>query len=88
MYFVYLLECADKSLYTGITTDLKRRLAEHKKGEGGHYTNSRGIVKVVHAEEYPDRSAALKREAEIKSWRRFKKLNLIKPKRSKTAYLE
>ena len=78
MYLVYILQCGDKSLYTGITTDLKRRFAEHKAGEGGHYTSSRRAVKIVYTEQHPDRSSASKREAEIKSWHREKKLNLIK----------
>ena len=78
MYLVYILECGDRSLYTGITTDLGRRFAEHKAGEGGHYTSSRRAVKIVYTEQHPDRSSASKREAEIKSWHREKKLNLIK----------
>ncbi|MEK7505518.1 MAG: GIY-YIG nuclease family protein [Patescibacteria group bacterium] len=76
-YFVYILECADKSLYTGITTDIKRRFTEHKNGEGGRYTRSRGVEKIIYTEKHPDRSSASKREAEIKSWRREKKLSLI-----------
>jgi putative endonuclease len=77
MYFLYLIECKDGSLYTGITTDLERRFAEHKKGIGGNYTRSREVVCIAHSEQYPDRSSASKREAEIKSWRREKKLDLI-----------
>lgn len=77
MYFVYMLECKDGSLYTGITTDVSRRFAEHKKGIGGHYTSAKEVVRVVHTEEYPDRSRASKREAEIKGWNREKKLDLI-----------
>ena len=77
MYFVYLLECEDGSLYTGITTNIARRFAEHKKGLGGHYTSAKRAVKIVYTEHYPDRSAASKREAELKSWRREKKLALV-----------
>ena len=77
MYFVYLIECKDGSLYTGITTNIERRFAEHKTGIGGHYTKSKEVVRVVYTEQYPDRSSALKREAQIKGWRREKKLNLI-----------
>lgn len=77
VYFVYILECSDKSLYTGITNDLARRLNQHKNKEGGHYTSSRQAEKIVYSEEHPDRSSALKREAEIKSWRKDKKLALI-----------
>ncbi|KND48138.1 MAG: putative endonuclease [Parcubacteria bacterium C7867-006] len=81
MYFVYFLECADKSIYTGITTDVKRRFAEHKAGKGGHYTSSKRAVKIVYTEEHSDRSSASKREAEIKCWSRNKKLELIKNNR-------
>jgi len=77
MYFLYILECSDKSLYTCITTDIARRLSEHKGGRGGHYTRSKQVKKIVYSEEYPDRSSALKREAEIKRWKREKKLELI-----------
>jgi putative endonuclease len=77
MYFVYILRCKDGSLYTGITTDLKRRFNEHKSGAGGHYTRSRGVAKVAYTEEHPDRSSAQKREAEIKRWSRAKKLTLL-----------
>jgi putative endonuclease len=78
VYFVYLLKCKDGSLYTGITTDVKRRFKEHKSGAGGHYTGAKRAVRVVYTERHPDRSSVSKREAEIKSWRRAKKLNLIK----------
>ncbi len=76
MYFVYLIECGDQTIYTGITTDVARRLAEHAKGVGSHYTAARGAIKVLYSEEHPDRSSALKREAEIKRWARAKKLAL------------
>lgn len=77
MYFLYILECADTSLYTGITTDLKRRLKQHQQGNGGHYTSAKGAVKMVYTEEHPNKSSALKREAQIKKWRREKKLELV-----------
>ncbi|MGB7957867.1 MAG: GIY-YIG nuclease family protein [Minisyncoccia bacterium] len=77
-YFVYLLKCVDKSIYTGITTDVKRRLAEHKNKKGGHYTSSHRVIKILHTEKYPTRSAALVREAEIKSWSREKKMMLAR----------
>ncbi len=78
MYFVYILKCQDKSFYTGITTDVARRFLEHKKGLGGHYTRARKVLKVVYTEEHKDRSSASKREAQIKSWSRERKLSLIK----------
>jgi len=77
MYFVYILECADASLYTGITNNLERRFAQHASGVGSHYTSSKKPVKFVYKEAHPDRSSALKREAEIKRWRREKKLILV-----------
>lgn len=77
-YFVYLVECGDKSIYTGITTNVARRFNEHKNGKGGRYTNSRQVVKVLYTEQFKTRGKALKREAEIKRWPRDKKLNLIK----------
>ncbi len=75
-YFVYLLKCKDGSIYTGITTDVERRFREHKNKKGGHYTSSHGALKMIHTEQHPTRSAALKREAEIKSWCREKKMKL------------
>lgn len=78
MYFLYILECDDGSLYTGITTDVKRRFEEHRSGRGGRFTRSHAVVCVAYIEEQPSRSAALKREAEIKRWRKGKKLALIR----------
>ncbi|MEK7188154.1 MAG: GIY-YIG nuclease family protein [Patescibacteria group bacterium] len=77
-YFVYILECADGSLYTGITTDLKRRFAEHKNKKGGGYTQAHPVRKIVYSEKLTNRSVALKREAEIKRMNRKEKLSLIK----------
>jgi len=76
-YFVYLLECGDGSLYTGITTDVKRRLAEHKSGTGSNFTRAKKAKRVVYTEKQPNRSAAQKREAEIKRFPRAKKLALV-----------
>ena len=84
MYFVYLIKCTDGSLYTGITTDVARRFEEHKKGKGGHYTKSRGVVKIVYSEKVADRSLALRREAEIKKWDRGTKLSFIRSARRKS----
>ncbi|NQV92902.1 GIY-YIG nuclease family protein [Candidatus Kaiserbacteria bacterium] len=78
MYYVYILECADASLYTGITTDIDRRLDEHKSGKASHYTAAHGAVKIVHTEEFEDRGSALRREVEIKKLSREKKLALVK----------
>lgn len=80
MYYVYLLECADKSLYTGITNDLEKRLKQHKNKKGGRYTASHKAKKFVHTEPFATKGEALKRELEIKSLPRKKKLELIKSK--------
>lgn len=77
-YYVYIIECADKSYYTGITSDLKRRVKEHLSGRGCHYTAWKKAKKLRYSEKQPDRSSALKREAQIKNWSRKKKIELIK----------
>ncbi len=77
MYFVYILECADGTLYTGITTDTERRLEEHKRGVAAHYTCAHKPVKILYTEEHENRSSALKREAEIKKLSKEKKLALM-----------
>ncbi len=77
MYRVYIIQCQDKSLYTGITNDIKRRFKEHKDKIGGHYTASHKVEKIIYTEKFKTRSEALKREAQIKRWRRAKKLALI-----------
>jgi len=76
MYFVYIMKCKDGSLYTGITTNVERRFAEHKRGIGGHYTSAKKAMKIVYTERHPNRSSASKRESEIKSWHRKRKLAL------------
>lgn len=78
MYYVYILLCGDNSFYTGITNDLERRFREHRDKKGGHYTNAHAVKKILYAEKHTTRSKALKREAEIKTWPRWKKLKLIK----------
>ena len=80
-YFVYLLLCKDGSLYTGITTDVARRLAEHKNGVGSNFTRAKGAKRIVYREAHPDRGSALRREAAIKKWPREKKLTLVRGRR-------
>lgn len=75
-WFVYMLRCGDGSLYTGATDDVARRLAVHQRGKGGRYTRSHLPVSLAYWEELPDRSAALRREAEIKRLSRKEKLAL------------
>jgi len=81
MYYLYILLCKDNSTYTGVTNNIERRFLEHKNKKGGHYTSSHGAVKIIYKEEYPTQKEALKRERQIKGWRREKKENLIKLKR-------
>lgn len=73
----YLLHCADDTFYCGITNDLEKRLAAHNAGEGAKYTRGRLPVRVVHCEACTDKSAALKREIQIKNMNRSKKQTLI-----------
>ncbi|MES2953575.1 MAG: GIY-YIG nuclease family protein [Patescibacteria group bacterium] len=77
MYYLYILECKDGSLYTGITTDVKRRFREHLAGKGGHYTRSHTVVRIVYTEKCPSRSEAQKREHEIKGYKKEQKMALI-----------
>ena len=77
-YFVYILECSDKTLYTGIATDVQRRLNEHNNSDkGAKYTKIRRPLKLLYSEESENRSSASKREYEIKKLSREKKLELI-----------
>ena len=78
MYYVYILQCEDGSLYTGITTDVGRRFREHQGGSGGHYTRSHRPRKIVYKKGIGTRGAALRREAEIKAWPREKKMRLAR----------
>ncbi|NQW22317.1 MAG: GIY-YIG nuclease family protein [SAR202 cluster bacterium] len=77
---VYILQCADGTLYTGITNDLERRMAEHEAGQGAKYTRGRGPLQLVYQEICQDRGVAAKREFEIKSLDRKAKLALVSRK--------
>jgi len=79
MYYVYLLRCADNSLYCGITTNLEKRLSEHNSdgGRGAKYLRAKRPVVIVYSESQPSRSAALKRESAIKLWSKEQKEKLI-----------
>jgi putative endonuclease len=76
-HYVYVLECADGSLYTGYTTDVERRVAEHDAGEGAKYTRGRTPVELVYVETFDSRSAAMSREHEIKQLSRAEKERLV-----------
>ena len=78
LYFVYMVQCSDDTLYTGITTDIKRRVEEHNSSDkGAKYTKLRRPVKLVYSEEAENRSCASKREYAIKKLSREKKLELM-----------
>ena len=78
-YFVYILECSDKSFYVGCTNNLERRIKQHNNSKwGAHYTKIRRPVFLVYSEELNTLTDARRRESEIKGWRREKKLTLIK----------
>ena len=74
---LYMLRCADGSLYTGITTDVDKRITAHNAGKGAKYTRSRKPVELVYSENCEDHSVALKRELEIKALTREQKMKLI-----------
>lgn len=78
MYHLYILKCSDKTLYTGITVGLERRLREHNSSKlGAKYTRARRPVKLVYSKKFRNRSSASKAESRIKKLSREKKLELI-----------
>lgn len=77
MWFVYILRCADNSLYTGSTNNLEKRFLAHINGKGGRYTRSHKVIKIIYKEKFKTKSEALKREIEIKTWSKKKKLMFI-----------
>lgn len=80
MYYVYILRCKDKTLYTGYSDDVYRRLKAHNDGKGAKYTKARRPCKLVYFEEYETKSEAMSREYAIKRLSRQDKLTLIKKK--------
>ncbi len=72
-WFVYLVRCIDQSIYTGITDDVSARLEKHNKGRGARYTAQRRPVSLIYQEKHPDQGAAMKREAQIKTWPKVRK---------------
>jgi putative endonuclease len=83
MYHLYILECADKTLYTGITTNIVRRVAEHRGSvRGAKYTSTRRPVKLVYLRKFKNRSVASSEEARIKKLKKSEKLELIKKYKS------
>lgn len=84
-WVVYILQCGDGTLYTGVTNNLELRLKKHSGGTGAKYTRGRGPFKIMLSEQHPDRAMASKREAEIKSLSKSAKLALIKGTKRKRA---
>lgn len=81
MYFVYILECSDNTFYTGITTNLERRVKEHNTSKiGAKYTKVRRPVKLIYSKEFNNRSEASVEEARIKKLSRIEKINFLKNK--------
>ena len=78
--YIYILRCADGTLYTGWTNDLEKRLAAHQSGKGGKYTRARLPVEMVYAERFDTKREAMRREWEIKQLTREEKLKLIESK--------
>ena len=78
--YIYILRCADGTLYTGWTNDLEKRLAAHQSGKGGKYTRARLPVELVHSERFDTKQEAMHREWEIKQLTREEKLALIESK--------
>lgn len=81
---VYMVQCADGSLYTGCTNDLPRRVAAHNAGRGARYTRSRRPVVVVWTARAKDKSAALRREAKLKQLTRAQKWELVEARRARS----
>ena len=79
-FFVYLLECRDKSYYCGYTNNLKRRLEEHNSGKGGRYTSTHRPVRLIYSEEQETIQSAMAREREIKKYARWEKEKLVNGK--------
>lgn len=76
-WFVYILECEDKSLYTGYSSDANKRFLTHCAGKGAKYTRSHKPRKILYTEKYNVKTEAMKRERQIKEWPRQKKLDFI-----------
>ncbi len=76
-HFVYIVRCVDGTLYTGYALDPQEREKVHNSGRGAHYTACRRPVRLVYTESFDSKSAALKRECELKRWRRAKKEALV-----------
>lgn len=89
MYYLYIIECADKTLYTGITTDLTRRLSEHNDSKlGAKYTLARRPVRLVYSQKFKNRSTASREEARIKKLKKTEKQKLIDKSADSLKFIE
>ncbi len=77
MWYVYILLCEDKSLYTGISNNPQKRFLDHRNGKGGRYTRLHKPTKIIYLEELSSKSGALRRENQIKGWNRVKKIEIL-----------
>ena len=77
-HYIYILECADHTLYTGYTNDIEKRIKTHNESKGAKYTRGRRPVRLLYSEEFETKSEALKREIAVKKLSKEKKLQLIK----------
>lgn len=77
IWYLYILRCKDGTYYTGITTDVEKRLEAHRSGKGAKYTRGRGPLELVYSETCENHSHALKREHEVKKLPRDQKLQII-----------
>lgn len=78
LYYTYIAECSDKSLYVGITHNIQAREKKHNEGAGSTYTQKRRPIKIIYFETFNTRAEAAKREQQLKGWTKQKKINLIK----------
>ena len=77
-WHLYLVRCADDTIYTGISIDVEARVTKHNSGKGAKYTSTRLPVRLIYSESKPDRISAMKREVQIKRWSRKMKEDLVK----------
>lgn len=78
MYYIYIAECGDGTLYTGYTVNLEKRIQAHNEGKGAKYTRGRAPIVLKYYEEFYSKIDAMKRESEIKKYTKAKKVNLIR----------
>ena len=77
-WYLYLVRCADDTIYTGISIDVQARINKHNNGRGAKYTSTRLPVRLIYSESQPDRISAMKRELQVKRWSRKLKENLAR----------